>query len=316
MTTPFSMEEFVAIQARMQEEINRLRAESARNAALASQATEWSPSTPKIRLPEKFDGTRSKFRGFLNQVRLVLRMHPQRYPSDDAKVGLIGTLLSGTALSWLSPLLETDSPLLHDFNAFITEFEACFGDTDRVRSAATKIRRLTQGNRPASVYVSEFRQLAGDTLWNEEALIDQLRRGLRQDVQDLLAHWPEPDSLSEAISCAVRADNRLYERRQERLGSRMHAPSPASTSHHAPTYVQPHPATPSLGPTPMEVDQSRRRRPLTDQEKQFRRQNNLCLYCGQPGHIAVGCPNRRGAVRSTQVEATLSESLNDLVQSE
>ena len=31
---------------------------------------------PKIGLPVKFDGTRSQFRGFLNQVRLVIQMHP------------------------------------------------------------------------------------------------------------------------------------------------------------------------------------------------------------------------------------------------
>ena len=30
---------------------------------------------PKIGLPVKFDGTRSQFRGFLNQVRLVIQMH-------------------------------------------------------------------------------------------------------------------------------------------------------------------------------------------------------------------------------------------------
>ena len=34
------------------------------------------PREPKIFLPAKFDGTRSQFRGFLNQVRLVIMMHP------------------------------------------------------------------------------------------------------------------------------------------------------------------------------------------------------------------------------------------------
>ena len=37
---------------------------------------------PKIGLPAKFDGTRSQFRGFLNQVCLVIQMHPSRYPTD------------------------------------------------------------------------------------------------------------------------------------------------------------------------------------------------------------------------------------------
>ena len=61
---------------------------------------------PKIGLPTKFDGTRSQFRGFLNQVRLVIQMHPSRYPTDASRVGLVGTLLSGTALAWFAPLLS------------------------------------------------------------------------------------------------------------------------------------------------------------------------------------------------------------------
>ena len=32
---------------------------------------------PQVSLPEKFDGTRSKFRGFVNQVRLIIILQPQ-----------------------------------------------------------------------------------------------------------------------------------------------------------------------------------------------------------------------------------------------
>ena len=42
----------------------------------------------------------------------------------------------------------------------------------------------------------------------------------------------------------------------------------------------------------MEIDTTRRRGPLSEEEKQRRRANRLCLYCGGPGHIAVNCPHR------------------------
>ena len=35
--------------------------------------------------------------------------------------------------------------------------------------------------------------------------------------------------------------------------------------------------------------QSKKRGPLSDQEKKYRRDNNLCLYCGKPGHMAAEC---------------------------
>jgi hypothetical protein len=37
---------------------------------------------PKISLPEKFDGTRLKFRGFVSQVRVIMQLHPRRYFDD------------------------------------------------------------------------------------------------------------------------------------------------------------------------------------------------------------------------------------------
>ena len=89
---------------------------------------------PKIGLPMKFDGARSQFRGFLNQVRLVIQMHPSRYPTDASRVGLVGTLLSGTTLAWFAPLLEKESPLLNNFEEFISEFKTCFGDTDSAKT--------------------------------------------------------------------------------------------------------------------------------------------------------------------------------------
>ena len=89
-------------------------------------------------------------------------MHPSRYPADASRVGLVGTLLSGTTLAWFAPLLEQESPLLNNFVEFISDFKSCFGDIHSVRTTINKIRRLRQGDRPASAYASEFRLLAAD----------------------------------------------------------------------------------------------------------------------------------------------------------
>ena len=102
------------------------------------------PTTPRISLPDKFDGSRLKFRGFVKQGRLVIHMQPGMYHNSEMQVGLLGSLLTGPALSWFSPLLENNSELLEDFELFVHEFEATFGDSDKARTAANKIRSLTQ----------------------------------------------------------------------------------------------------------------------------------------------------------------------------
>ena len=67
-------------------------------------------------------------------------MHPSRYPTDVSRVGLVGMLLSGSALAWFAPLLEKESPLLNNFEEFLSDFKACFGDTNSIRTTINKIR--------------------------------------------------------------------------------------------------------------------------------------------------------------------------------
>jgi hypothetical protein len=89
-----------------------------------------------------------------------MQLHPRCYFDDTTRVGFVGTLLTRTAAAWFAPILETSSPLLQDFNAFMAKFEAMFGDNDKARTSANKLRRLQQRTRSAIVYASEFRQLA------------------------------------------------------------------------------------------------------------------------------------------------------------
>ena len=85
---------------------------------------------PKFSLPDKIDGTRKHFQGFINQIKLIIQLQAQRYADDFHQVGLMGTLLFGAAQAWFAPLVETSSPLLQNFPAFLAEFEATFGDTE------------------------------------------------------------------------------------------------------------------------------------------------------------------------------------------
>jgi hypothetical protein len=55
------------------------------------------------------------------------------------KVGFIGTLLLGTTIAWFAPLLEHQSPLLNDFEMFLEEFNATFGDLDKKCMSNIKI---------------------------------------------------------------------------------------------------------------------------------------------------------------------------------
>ena len=122
-------------------------------------------------------------------------MHPSRYPTDASRVGLVGTLLSGSALAWFALLLDKESPLLNNFEEFLSEFKACFGDTDIIRTAINKIQRLRQGDRPASAYAADFRLLASDIPWDDQALTEQFRYMVYVTMSKIYS-WPSPKNQS------------------------------------------------------------------------------------------------------------------------
>ena len=66
--------------------------------------------------------------------------------------------------------------------------------------AINKIRTLRQGDQPASTYAANFHLIASDIPWDEQALTEQFRLGLRSDVKVLLTFLEHPKALTEAIS--------------------------------------------------------------------------------------------------------------------
>ncbi|MEE6525396.1 hypothetical protein FKM82_025362 [Ascaphus truei] len=81
---------------------------------LSGQNTVPVQTAPRISLPEIFWGKKQSFWNFLNQCRLVFKLQPIIYHTEEAQVGLIITLLKDEALAMVSPMLEQDSPLLRD----------------------------------------------------------------------------------------------------------------------------------------------------------------------------------------------------------
>lgn len=258
---------------------------------------------PKVPLPEKFGGERKKLRGFLNQLELVFMLNPTRYPNDATKIGVIGTLLTDKALAWFSPYLEhpeNHKELLADYSQFKELLEKTFGAHDRALLAASKIKRLKQGAKSVSVFAAEFRLLASDLTWNDDALVSQFRQGLNQEVKDMLLHHDYPKDLESAISLAIRIDNRLLEHRQEMNSGFSSRPHVA----HGP---RPPPPPRNNGPAPMELGVSNRYTRLSEAEKQHRKDNNLCLYCGGADHRLARCP--LAPRRKADLQASSSASI-------
>uniref|UniRef100_A0A452I589 DUF4939 domain-containing protein n=1 Tax=Gopherus agassizii TaxID=38772 RepID=A0A452I589_9SAUR len=99
---------------------------------------------PAVPLHEHFDGNCQKFKGLLEQCYLLFLLCPQMHPTDEARVGLVISLLARKVLDWVSPLLKQDGPVLADWNFFLQ----C-GLSEEVNDEITHVETLTclDGNR-------------------------------------------------------------------------------------------------------------------------------------------------------------------------
>ncbi|KAI2654269.1 Transposon Tf2-6 polyprotein [Labeo rohita] len=229
-------------------------------------------TSPRLAFPEKFDGTAAKCRGFLLQCTLFVNQQPHLYPTEEGKISFVCSLLTGRALDWATAVWRLNRPTFPSFAAFLQQFQEVFQPSSGSGEAGEEIMALRQGRRTAADYALTFRTLAAQSGWNDGPLKLHYRKGLNPELQVELACRDKDLFLNQYINLSIRVDNVMRARRSSRPVSAMQLP------------VAPHEAPAE----PMQLGTTK----LTLEERERRLRGNLCLYCGQPGHIRATCPTR------------------------
>jgi hypothetical protein len=275
---------------------------------------------PKVKDPETFHGQRDSLNAFITECELVFELQASRFGDDRTKVSYMVSLLRGTPLLAVRPLLSFDPRpiILDNHRSFVQYLQTNYGDPDERGTARRKLKALRQ-NGPASSYFAELQQYIAVLGWvDQDPIIDRAIDGLKPYLKDEIARaGHRPQTLVELVAFVVPLDNRLYEREQERRHETRNAPTsrtttagprPQDRSHDTVASV----TTGTFTPRQQNVGDTRPSRPtypsnnvsaprglLSDAEKQRRRDHNLCLRCGQPGHIANQCVTGRPAQGTT-----------------
>ncbi|KAL0180019.1 hypothetical protein M9458_025461, partial [Cirrhinus mrigala] len=229
-------------------------------------------ASPRLAFPEKFDGSPAKSKGFLLQCSLFVSQQPHLYPTDEAKIAFVCSLLSGRALDWATAVWRLDQPTFPSFQAFLQRFKEVFQPSSENGEAGEQIMALKQGRRTAADYALTFRTLAAQSGWNDGPLKLHYRKGLNAELQVELACRDEGLPLEQYIDLSIRVDNIMRARKPGRPFTAM--PPPMSVV--------------DAAPEPMQIGAAK----LSVEERERRLRGNLCLYCGQPGHIRATCPTR------------------------
>jgi hypothetical protein len=232
--------------------------------------------TPTPKLPDVYNGERSRCQEFINQLDLFFAMQKDVYRTDDEKIQFAGTLLSGPASDWFFSYYPNDERLkiFTQFKEFLLH---TFDEHDRALIAENKMSKLCQGKLDATEYTNQFLMLRRHLDWDDSALRFHYRRGLNKKIRNHLLHFPKPKTLEELIDNTIEIDNRIKEDEAEEPLFKVKNSKPQETH------------------DPMEIDAISRNRtapkgPISEQERTRRINNKLCLYCGKGGHYRSDCP--------------------------
>ncbi len=254
--------------------------------APANPPTMQVPSvSPRLAFPERFDGDSTRCKGFLLQCSLFVNQQPSLYPTESSRIAFVCSLLTGKALDWATAVWRTDGSAFPTFDSFLHHFREVFEHPAEGRGAGEQLLALSQGRKTAADYALSFRTLAAQTTWVEDTLKLLFRRGLNTELQSELACRDEGRTLSQFIELTIHIDNLIRARRTVR--SAPHSPPRSQTTGE-----------------PMQLGFT----PLTPQERERRMQNQLCLYCGQAGHMRNTCPVRPTSDRRSVSDITRSIS--------
>lgn len=278
-----------------------------------TEAKKESSSKKKIPTPEAFSGKREDWKTFSNRLALYFTATGSDYPTDSDKIVFAVSRLGDTsAFRYMETYLEefslpTADPdrslMTTDYKHFLGTMRKTFGVQNAEVVAGAQLRNLRQKG-SAMDYTTKFREIASDLSFNDAALIDQYRLGLKDEVIDTIEDQDNvPTTFEEYAALAITVDNRKYARSLDKKNrnttpAATRTPALKATPDVRPT-PQRAPAT-SNGPTPMDLGQVKH---ISAEEKARRRAEGSCLYCGNPGHFADKCP----AKRRTQLAAVETE---------
>ncbi len=221
-------------------------------------------------------------------------LQPRTHASDAVKVLTAISHLEGSAKAWAAPILEGyRDELVEDYTLFTQELQEQFGDPNLHDTLAEKLRRLRQTT-SVLAYANDFENLAYQIQWPKVVWGDTFYHGLKDQVKDMLIYSPVSRTDYDGLKRqAISIDQRIQNRERESKVVNKKAAVTTTTTSYATTAA----SSGATNPTPSHQATPGPRGPkgpLSQAEKDRRRTAGLCLYCGEAGHIAALCTNKKG----------------------
>jgi len=264
--------------------------------ALATMAPADTPAHPKTQdlpAPPKFNGHRVRLKAWKNSVNIKLNGHTAKLPSPQHQLVYVFGLLEGKASDQIQPYVLGTGINLVDVPALFTVLERAIGDPDPIGSATRALRALKQRSNDLSTYLAKFSHLAAEVPWDDRVKLDHFQEEMRFELKQALVHFPDVIILEEFIDQASEVEQKL-----PRLRTNPRNFPTNRASHHLVTSNMPvtairtsHLSFAAARATSMGLSSGRLR--LTQEERDRRHTNGLCIVYVKGDHFIAGCLLRK-----------------------
>ncbi|KJZ68663.1 hypothetical protein HIM_11948 [Hirsutella minnesotensis 3608] len=283
-------------------------------ASHGTDASEQKPAKRKPTLPDpqRFDGTRKKFRAWQLEMQSKLRVDGVAIGSPADQFAYIYARLDQIPQSMAAAFFERGGPDgRFDPDLFMQYLVSCYADPNAEQRALTRLETMRQGPKESfAAFLPKFeKELAesGGATWADSVRINTLKRVINQELRTHLAgqlnlprEYPAFVNALQNLGANLE-DLRFYNQHTNNKSLDVKSPSkdrPQGQKLRSPT--------PSPG-EPMDWEPVKSNR-LAGAGKSLERKHfvpleeRTCFGCGKLGHIAVNCSkNERQQQRKTKV---------------
>ncbi|KAI0998468.1 hypothetical protein K3495_g9726 [Podosphaera aphanis] len=231
-------------------------------------------------------------------MQIQFRANPSAFPSEKSRILYAGQVSFAT------------------FVEFLEALRAASDDPDSYATAEPQLQ-LTRQKTSCAAYYARIVSIFALLGWADPKVqIYHFRKGSKETLKDALVGRKMSSTFTEFATECIQLDNEMFARSREKKKLAQPSQHPSRPISSLPIKSRPiatiQSQTTALGEgDPMELDNSEAGRAA---RKAYRRVNNLCGYCGQPGHRVAVCPKLAAkSSRLANLEAEVDNSSPGLI---